>query len=124
MQFGHFGLLLQLVLPLDFFGRLFEIVKPERFEQIVQSIDLKALDGILTISRGEDHYGRCFERADEFHSANVGHLDVGEDGIDAFALQVLCGFGGTLDGRNECESFSLFDVSLELFQSQRFVVDD
>ena len=63
-------------------GRTAEIIESERLQQIIDGIDLKALDGILGIGCSKHHEGWRGQRLHEIHTIQVGHVDVTEDGIN------------------------------------------
>lgn len=95
----------------------------EGLEQVVNGIDLIAVDGVFTVGGGEDDDGWCDERPHKVESAEVGHVDIDEDGIDDIFFHELFGFGGTLAFTDEFEERYYLDVCGKLLQCQWFIVD-
>ena len=104
-------------------GGTLEIVETERLEQIVDSIDLESVDGIFRIGCGEHYERRRCERAHEVHAIHVGHIDIDKDGVNPFVVDYIACLDGALTFGYQIEKRYLLDVSGELLQCQRLVVD-
>ena len=69
--------------------RLVEPILRIGFQQVVDGIHLKSLDGVLVVGRAEDDQGRLFEQVEQFQSCQFRHLDIEEYQV---GLQLLDGF--------------------------------
>ena len=104
-------------------GGAAELIEAEGLEQVVDGIDLEALDSILGVGGREDDERRYRKRLHEIHAVEVGHVDVAEDGIDGLTVEDVLGLEGTLALGDELQKRNLADVCDELLQSQGLVVD-
>ena len=104
-------------------GCTLEVVESEGLEQIVDSIDLESVDGILRIGCGEHYERRRCERAHEVHAIHVGHIDIDKDGVNSFIVYYVACLDGALTFGYKVEKRYLPDVGCELLQCQRLVVD-
>ena len=103
---------------------LHEAGEGDRLEQVIDSIDLVAFEGIFAVGGGEDDGGHALEGARKLDAVEVGHVDVEENDIDMMLLAEAEGLEGVLGGACELEFGYLADVVLEEFASQEFVIDN
>ena len=103
---------------------LHEAGEGDRLEQVIDSIDLVAFEGIFAVGGGEDDGGHVLEGARQLDAVEVGHVDVEENDIDMMLLAEAEGLEGVLGGACELEFGYLADVVLEEFASQEFVIDN
>jgi hypothetical protein len=73
------GILFLMIIPLEFAGfvhSLHETVKGEWFKKVIQRIQVKSFDGILTVGRGKDDHCLLRDLLVELQTRNRGHPDV------------------------------------------------
>lgn len=80
-----------------------ELIVPDRFQQEVHRTHLIALKGILLKGGRENHLRALRQHTGEFHTIEVGHLDIHEGEADRMVFQ-------------PCES--LYGVSKGMLQLQ------
>ena len=100
-----------------------EVVHAERLQQVVDGVDLVALDGIFRVGGGEDDERRGCQLAHEVHAAEVGHIDVAEDGVHHVVLHDLACLECAAALACQFEKRHFADVGDELAQGQGLVVD-
>ena len=105
-------------------GSTLEVVESERLEQIVDGINLESVHRIFRISRGENHKRRRCQRAHKVHAIHVGHIDIDKDGVNSFIVYYVACLDGALTFGYKVEKRYLPDVSCELLQCERLVVDN
>ena len=96
--------------------RPLEVLQAEGLQQIVDSVDTEALDGVFRVGGGEDDEGRTSERLDEVHTVEVGHVDVAEDGVDGVMFEEFASLHSTLALGSEFEERHLTDIGNELLE--------
>ena len=120
----HYRLVMaQVVLFFYLRRRAPEIGHRERFEQIVDGVDLVAVDGIVAVGRREDNQRRHVETLDEVHAVDVGHIDVDEQRVDGLAVHNLLCFRSTLALAGKLKKFHFLYVCRQLPQGQWLIVD-
>ena len=97
------------------FDGLHEAGEGDGLEQVIDSIDLVAFEGIFAVGGGEDDGGHVLEGARKLDAVEVGHVDVEENDIDMMLLAEAEGFEGVLGGAGELEFGEFADVVLEEF---------
>ena len=109
--------------------RLREVGETEGFQQVVHGIHLETFHSILGVGGGEDDERTALhdivvgELAHEVHAAEVGHVDVAEDGVHRVLLQKLTGFQRALTLCCQFEEGYLINIGDDLLECQRFIVN-
>ena len=88
-------------------------------QQVVQRINLVAVNGILAESGSEDDAGGLGDDGGELNAAEFGHLDVEKHEMNTILTQVLDGRYGTVVGADEVEERGLLLSSKMSFSRQK-----
>ena len=100
-----------------------KVLQAEGLQQVVNGIDLEALDSIFGVGGGKYDEGRGSQRLDELHAIEVGHVDVAENDVDGLTVEHVDGLEGTLALGCQLKEWHLINIGDELLQGQRLVVD-
>ena len=98
-------------------------LEAEGLEQVVDHVELVALDGVVGIGRRKNHSGFFLQAPQEFHARQLGHLDVEENQVDRLCAQYLQGFEGIGTLSHPFELRQAPDVVLQQRTGQFLVVD-
>ena len=109
--------------PLDgLVGRLEEVGVGNGLEQVVEGIDLVAVEGVLLEGSGKDDAGARIDHPREFEPVEFGHLDVEEEEVDLLFGQFLHGLNSTGVFPCQFEEGSLGYIALKQSEGQGFIV--
>ena len=112
----------QVILLLHLVGSLLEVGKRERFKQIIDRIDLVSVNGIIAVSRRENHYRRHVKAFHEVHSVDIRHVNVDEQRINGLLVHDSLCLGGTLTLATQFQKIHLIYICSQLAQCQRLII--
>ena len=107
----------------QFFCHPMKIIHIIRFQNIIDCMNLIALYRIFGISCGKDHHWRIGKFLDEVHTVDIGHVDVNEHSINISTGKHFLSLVDSPAGSDKLQIRYFINVSLQFFQSHRFVIN-
>ena len=113
------GLLLQIA-----FDRSEEAVEGDRFEQVVDNVEVEGVQRVFPVGRCEDGMRGVAQAFEEVESGELGHADVEEEEVDGLVVENFQGFYGIGAYSADLEEGQLPDMFLQQLYGERFVVNE
>ena len=105
-------------------GRFQEVGVANRFQQIIECVDLIAVERILAESGRKDDARVGLQDAGKLHSVELRHLDIEEKQVDRLFAEGGKRVDGAIVFSRQFQERRLVYITFQQADSQRFVVDD
>src|SRR5208283_4722805 len=94
----------------------------DRLQQIIDVMHLEGFQGVLVVSRREDHRRLVWKPVQQFEAGHAGHLNIEEESVDRFAGKELQGHCGICSTPGDDHGRLFAQQPFQALHRERFVI--